>query len=444
MIIRYLIENVLSFKEETVLDMLAQPYKKHKNHIYTFGNLDILKFATVYGANAAGKTNLIRSLIMFKKIIVSGTKSKFDLLPSRPFKLDEKSENKPSRFEIDILIRHKRYIYGIEILERKYIIKEWLYIKKVRTKKIFERNYSTKQDQSNIILFTKSGKIKKLTEELYSKEIRNNQPFVHMAYQEKKFSEINDFCEWINNKLQFVLPKYMPNHLIMELATNQKFKELSKKLIKLSGIGIKKIEVIKIDIDKLFSIDEANKKEQVLSNLTKRNPELRSDSEGRLYSIYLNLENEPEASYINIIHNTETGDDKFLHFFEESRGTQRFLELLPAIIGTILDEYVYIIDEIDSSLHPSLLKELLRVFLNHNHNEKVGQFIFTSHTPSLLDLKLFRQDEILFTERNEYGESVLYSLSDFKPRFDLDIEKGYLNGKFGAIPYIDRSIKTWR
>ncbi len=444
MIIRYLVKNVLSFKNETVLDMVAQNYKKHKNHIHKFKNIDILKFATMYGANAAGKSNIVHSLMMLKKIITEGTKSKFDLLPSKPFKLDQESEKEPSRFEIDLFINKKRYVYGIEILKRKYIVKEWLYIKVGRGGKIFERTYSTKQDKNTISLFTKEGRIKKLTEELYSKEIRNNQPFVHMAYQEKKITEINEFYEWFNDKLQFVLPKYMPNHLIMELATNKKFEELSEKLIKLSGIGIKHIQVKKIDIDKLFSIDEQDHKMKILSNLTKKYPKVISDSEGRLYSIYLNLENEPEAAYINIVHKTETGDDKFLQFFEESRGTQRFLELLPAIIGTILDEYVYVIDEIESSLHPSLLKELLRVFLNYDYNDNVSQFIFTSHAPYLLDLKLFRQDEIWFAERNEFGESIIYSLSDFKPRFDLDIEKGYLHGKFGAIPYIDRTIRTWR
>ena len=118
---------------------------------------------------------------------------------------------------------------------------------------------------------------------------------------------------------------------------------------------------------------------------------------------------------------------------EQSDGTRRLLDLIPAIHYVSNKPAVFFIDEIDRSLHPTMVKELLRYFMEHPAK---GQLIFTTHESNLLDLEIFRQDEIWLTEKNKLGATTIYSLSDFKPRYDLDIRKGYLAGRFGAIPFL--------
>jgi hypothetical protein len=119
---------------------------------------------------------------------------------------------------------------------------------------------------------------------------------------------------------------------------------------------------------------------------------------------------------------------------EESDGSRRLLDIVPSIDFAFNEDMTFIIDEINHSMHPSLTKELISLFLNKESSK--GQIIFTTHESNLLDLNLFRQDEIWFTEKKSDGSTSMYPLSDFKPRYDLDIKKGYLQGRFGAIPFL--------
>lgn len=128
---------------------------------------------------------------------------------------------------------------------------------------------------------------------------------------------------------------------------------------------------------------------------------------------------------------------------EESDGTKRLLDFIPACEEIINRDCTVLIDEIDQSIHPVLLQRLLEKIMNDNKTR--GQLIFTTHESNLLNLEIFRQDEIWFAEKNkEFGSTVFYSLIEFKPRFDLDIRKGYLKGRFGAIPFLaDLNTLNW-
>ena len=122
--------------------------------------------------------------------------------------------------------------------------------------------------------------------------------------------------------------------------------------------------------------------------------------------------------------------------FQESDGTQRLLDFIPAIVSILHNDSTYIIDEIDQSLHPALIRALIQKIMNDDTTQ--GQIVFSTHESNLIDLEIFRQDEIWFAEKDKAaGSTQLYSLSDYKPRYDLDIRKGYLQGRFGAIPFLD-------
>ena len=134
--------------------------------------------------------------------------------------------------------------------------------------------------------------------------------------------------------------------------------------------------------------------------------------------------------------------DSFAYFEinEESDGTQRLIDLIPAIIDLFKGNKVFVIDELDRSLHPKLSNSILNIFLNGTSNVK-SQLIVTTHETSLLNLKNIRKDEIWFIEKNKNGEASLYSLEEFKPRFDKEIRKNYLLGRFGAIPNVSEFEK---
>ncbi len=134
-------------------------------------------------------------------------------------------------------------------------------------------------------------------------------------------------------------------------------------------------------------------------------------------------------------HKDNMGKDTPFLISEESDGTQRLIDFIPAFYNLLQQDYTYLIDEIDRSLHPSLLCAMICKIMAEKGTK--GQLIFTSHESNLLDLEIFRQDEIWFVEKdNKFGDTKMYSLSEFKPRYDLDIRKGYLKGRFGAIPFL--------
>jgi len=118
---------------------------------------------------------------------------------------------------------------------------------------------------------------------------------------------------------------------------------------------------------------------------------------------------------------------------EESDGTRRLLDFIPAFYGILNEDVTFVIDEIDQSIHPALLYDLVKKIMNDTTTK--GQLLFTTHEANLLDLSIFRQDEIWFAEKNKASATELYSLSEYRPRYDLDIRKGYLKGRFGAIPF---------
>lgn len=177
--------------------------------------------------------------------------------------------------------------------------------------------------------------------------------------------------------------------------------------------------------------DEAIKKE-IIESINEDNEPIEYKKNSRVYTIY----KEGEDYYVTrlvTIHGSKSKDVQF-DLDEESTGTQRIIEMLPSIISSIVTGAVYVFDEIEKSIHPSIIRKLLEIYLEAG-SEFAGQIIFSTHECNLLDLNLLRQDEIWFAEKDNDGVSHIYSLSDFKPRFDKDIRKGYLEGQFSDMPF---------
>ena len=436
MLLRFVVSNFLSIREE--LEFTMFPYSKlkgHTDHIYKTSKIDLLKVAAIYGANGSGKSNLIEALQYLKDMVLDKD-NRYKYWPTH-FRLSEECTNAPSKFEIEFRINNNYYSYGLEVLKNE-IVEEWLYSinpKRNTDKLIFSR----KRDKENRITLDVTDKYKKTEKDkiliqLYAEEILDHKtPFIHQVNDKDQYLEIQEAYEWFSNRLFIIYPDSAVESLNAILIRNEKFRKFINEIVPKLDTGILEIDVKKTPFEVFFSKNkEIDKQEEIKKDLQyKQNIVLR----GERGEILISKEPDGRMTVSQVIttHKKKGNASWGFYLEEESDGTRRLLELLPAIEMLANGEIVCVVDEIGRSLHPTLLKELLSFSLNQKTE---GQFIFTTHESNLLDLKLFRQDEIWFVEKDGTGGTKAYSLSEFKPRYDLDIRKGYLNGRFGAIPFL--------
>ncbi|HWB25490.1 MAG TPA: ATP-binding protein [Chitinophagaceae bacterium] len=435
MLVRFVVSNFLSFNEETEFNMISGAFKTHRHHIYDIGKVNVLKASAIYGANGAGKSNLILAFEFLKSLITEGklTHSSNNIR----FKLDEKNKEKPTMFEIEFSISKKIYIYGLKI-QNQNIIEEWLFESGVllEDKLIFER----KQGRGNKPLikiadkFNKSQKTKLLIELMKDNLLNQNELFLGKT-DILKIKVISDVRDWLHDNLIIIFPGAKFKALAHSINSTP-FRKFANELLETFDTGISELNLETIPFDKFFGEDDEELRKDLLELLE----DIKDDEVISLGlsedNILLARENGKNVvKKIVSIHKDGANKNVSFELEEESDGTQRLLDFIPAFHVILNYKVTVIIDEIDQSLHPALLKALIHKIMSDNTTK--GQLIFTTHESNLLDLDIFRQDEIWFAEKNRrHGSSQLYSLSEFKPRYDLDIRKGYLKGRFGAIPFL--------
>lgn len=429
MLIRFVVSNFLSFDEEIEFNMLADSFKTHRHHVYTSQKISLLKAAAIYGANGAGKSNFIKGIEYLKEIVIHGRINQS--IDRKKFRLNDISKSKPTIFEIEVLIEKKAYIYGVKI-NKTQIIEEYFYESGIdkEDKIIFERRL-LKSGKSSIKIADKYYKTQKqqLLLELMEENLLSSSELLLGKDKELKIKEMSLMNDAIINSIVIIHPVSKFQGLVQHLALSDRFNNFANDLLRTFDTGVNDLGIETIDLDKYFGDDDEQIKNEILEDLKEDN--------GILYDKVLIMIEKGKIVVKNIVAQHKSKDGKTIPFDleEESDGTQRLLDFIPAFDGVIHENMTFIIDEIDQSLHPALLRALLQKIMS-NENTK-GQLIFTTHESVLLDLEIFRQDEIWFVEKNKNtGSSQMYSLSEFKPRYDLDIRKGYLKGRFGAIPFL--------
>ena len=236
--------------------------------------------------------------------------------------------------------------------------------------------------------------------------------------------------EWITNQMVIVYPQSKFSGLIPFLQGSKGFKKFTNSLLPALKTGVNKLDIQNIPFDHFFRIDEENIKNELKQELENDTGIILTTGKGNVMAV--NEKNNFIIKKIVTLHNNNNGEKISFNLQEESDGTRRLLDLIPAFYGILKEDITFIIDEIDRSIHPGLLYDLVKKIMDDNNTK--GQLVFTTHDSNLLDLSVFRQDEIWFAKKNEEGATRLYSLSEFRPRYDLDIRKGYLKGRFGAVP----------
>jgi AAA15 family ATPase/GTPase len=440
MLIAFKISNFLSFDVPIEFIMRAGTVRELSHHLIKGkgrNDVDILKAAIVYGANASGKSNFIKAIDFAKNVIINGlTKTATE---NKHFRLDITNIDKPTQFEFEFRHNGKMYAYGVVLsLTDRKIKEELLFeLKSTTDKPVFERKvlYNGK---SEIELGLKLDTEGKRRFEVYIKDIKDTQLFLS-EINDKNIDDIRniqsfiDAFDWFKNNLVIIYPDTKLKGLSF-VGNNEEMKNAFCTFLAKFKTGIQAVETIEQDIDDKFPTEF---QEKVLNDLNEKGVQGITLSYGKnTYTFSKNKDGELKLYKLNTMRHVKNSTEMVsFEVEEESDGTRRMMDFIPALIGLAKTESTYLIDEIDRSLHPEMTQKLLEVFFQHTQGIE-SQLIATTHESGLLDLSLLRRDEIWFVEKDQDGASKMYSLEQFRPRHDKEVRKAYLQGRFGATPVI--------
>ena len=415
MLIEFSVKNFLSFKEKVTLSLEKESGNENEENTFTFNNEELLKTAVIYGANASGKSNLIKAftiaILMVRNSNMISLGGKWDIL--KPFLFSEDTNNSPSEFEFIFIANKIKYRYFF-IADEDKIYNESLdaYYSQKPTN-IFTRKNTTEYS------FINSDK--KTLESIASKNTENKL-FLSTATT-WNYEKTKDAFLWFLNSIDTYgsFDSMLDQDLINYSNNDEDLKKFTLKLLKESDIFIKDLRV---------SYEERDvENSSFIINNQKKGPL-------KTKSVKIAMEHE-----IN-----DSQDEKKIYtldFEDESSGTKILFVLAPILKRAFEKTKIIIVDELEKSLHPTLVKYIIKLFNNEKLNTKNSQLIFTTHAISLLNLDLFRRDQIWFTEKDVLtGNSDLYPLDSFSVRKEENIEKGYINGRYGAVPFI-KDIDSW-
>lgn len=409
MILEFSVKNFLSFKEKVTFSMIANSNKELNDNYVEIGGNKVLKSAAIYGANASGKSNLFKILTLVVLMLRSSNSVDINAkLPLIPFKLDKGSVNKPSEFEIKFILDETRYVYGF-IADKDKIYDEYLYYyPNGRETKIFDR--------TNINEYSYTQKDEKILREIEAKNAQNK--FFLATATNWNFDKTKAAYNFLTNGIGTC------NNL--EILKNMAYKMYETNPDYLKDFAIDFLQKADFNIED-YQISQIDVPGEFLTAI----PEF----------IAKTLPDKPKAYQVLFKHKNS---DNYLSIDEESLGIQMIFAFIPFLADSLKNKKVLIIDELDKSLHPFLVQYIVEIFNDAEINKNGSQLIFNTHDTNLLDLNILRRDQIWFTEKNsETGESDLYSLSDFSVRKQENVEKGYMLGRYGAVPFIKNDFNLW-
>lgn len=408
MILEYTCENYRSIKEKVVFSMLASKDNSFENILVDYkGNL-INKVAAIYGANGSGKTNFLDSLNFLKLLICnSNNHQPGDKIRQVSHKLSKR--NTPTTYAIQFVKNDVRYAYGLSYTPEQITSEYLYYFPNGKQAKIFDRSLDKisfgdkfKKDFEAILNFMKPNKL-----------------FLSVSanYSAVKEAELV-FLFFREDLIFYPLPVEISNWLEYSIERFTKESE-SKKLF----------------VDFMRSIETPIQGVDTKFEKVQMSPEFIPDNIPDEIKPFFAQAKEVTRAEANIDYGLFS-----VNLDEESKGIQKLFEVFGPIIDIIFKDKILIWDEMETSLHPQIVKEILRLIM-HGKKDSKAQLIFSTHDTNLLNLNTFRRDQIWFTELNESRETDLYSLAELKNvRKDENISKGYMNGKYGAIPFIHNPL----
>lgn len=419
MLVEFRTKNFRSLRDEQVLSLVASSDKTLLDtHTLATGVKaapHLLKSAVIYGANASGKSNLIKALQYMRGVVLESATviqpgQTYDRL--QPFKLDTESAGQPTEFEVTFILDGTRYQYGFAMTAHRIVKEHLLVYKAFKPQRWFERHFD-EGGEKDVYEF---GPSLKGAKNLWEGATRANALFLSMAVQLNS-EALRPVFDWFANRLVIFNEQspLNPGTTVQMLQQKDQHRVICDFLTS-ADISIADVDVVTRRVTgQSITIDLATGKREV----------------GPV---------ENEINELKFLHATEQGKAVF-DFADESSGTRNLLFLVGPVMDILRKGLTLVVDELDTSLHTLLVQALVRLFHQPAINTGGAQLIFTTHDTSLLDAYgLFRRDQIWFVEKKKDQSSDLYALLEFSPRKNEAIERGYLQGKYGALPFLSQDL----
>lgn len=398
MLVNFTFKNFRSFRDEMTLSMEAASIQELSEAVVKSCDEELLPVAVMYGANSSGKSNVLKALKAMRDVLLNSVKlNPKDKLDAEPFCLDLTSAEQPTSFEIQFTLNGSKFRYGFDYTANE-ILAEWLYEKRVG-----EREFE---------LFLRSGNEFKISKTRFAEgngkqdATPSNRLFVSLVAQlNGKLSQL--ILDWFSS-IEYISgmdgKEYAGKTLEMLFLNQQGATEI-KQLFTETNLGFNELD---IELDDSVAM------------------KMKAESVHNLY--------DADGTMVGV---RTFSTDKM-----ESEGTKKMIEIAGPLVDAILSGKILVVDELDAKLHPFLTRKIIGLFMDREINRNGAQLIFATHDTNLLNLQYLRRDQIWFTEKDKTDSTELYSLVEFrddagnKVRNDRNIEKDYINGRYGAIPFM--------
>lgn len=425
-------ENILSFKEETRILFTASKSDQlplHVSRAEKRDDISVLRLGLIYGANASGKSNIIKCLAIIKAFALRGWSD----YRYNYFKMTNEPQERSS-IELEFKVEDQFFAYGIAF-SKGGLLEEWFYKTGSRNDvMIFERK-RTGSDWKNVIApqFMKEEGSQFLNYLIEGTPTKGTFLNEYIERNGKGIDAIKLVREWFEN-LNIIFPETHRADFPIRVVNDDQFKIVMRELLEYFGTGIS-------DICRVESKpEELNIPNRIIQDIEESLEGKGSDTGAIIHNknrfIFAEKDESKNLKWYELktIHKKAGSDSDFVfELFEESDGTARLFDFIPMLIDMRTNNAVYVIDEIDRSLHPMLTLKLLEMYNSLLRSDSQMQLICTTHESNLLSTAPIRSDEVWFVEKDKQGESHLSSLCEYKPR--ENVQKGYLNGRYGAIPF---------
>ncbi len=419
MVLEFTVGNFLSFYEKKTISFEAQSISELKDNVINAEKHKLLRSLVIYGANSSGKSNILLALDAMKHNILNSVKlNDNDELDYKPFLLAEESEKEPTFFEIIFFVKEKKYRYGFEYNQTK-IISEWLFV------------YKTSKTEIPLFVRTEEGigVSEKFEEGIGKEEATNdNRLFISLASQ-------------LNGKLSKEIIDFFKSYNLISGLDTEGYEKFSLKMLQEKEVGCEDMlnffQNLELGFENIEVEEEPFHPSKIPDDLPKKVKSNLLKALTGTSIVSLKTTHKKYDKKGNII--DKVLFDKNEH---ESAGTKKIIDLSGAIFHTLLNGKLLIVDELDSKLHPLITAHIIRLFNNPKTNPNNAQLLFNTHDTNLLSGDFFRRDQIWFTEKDHKEQTDLYLLADInlpdgsKIRNDANLEKNYIRGRYGAIPFI--------
>ncbi|MBI5920193.1 MAG: ATP-binding protein [Betaproteobacteria bacterium] len=418
MLVEFRVKNFRSLRDEQVLSLVASKDKTLQDtHTLATGLKaapSLLRCAVIYGANASGKSNLIKALQYMRGVVAESATviQPGQTYAVQPFRLDTESAIEPTELEVTFILDDVRYQYGFAMTSQRIVSEHLLVYKAFKPQRWFERYFDAEAGR-DVYEF---GPGLKGPKNLWEGATRPNALFLSMAVQLNSDALRPVFDWFVNGLVIFNEQVQLSPQVSIQMLKQADGRKQICDFLTAADISIADIEVVTRKVPG----------QAVHFDLVAGKTEVRTE--------------EMEEHQLRFSHITEQGKAVF-DLMDESNGTRNLLFLTGPVMDILRKGLTLVIDELDTSLHTLLVRELVRLFHRPEVNIGGAQLIFTTHDTSLLDAHdLFRRDQVWFVEKDRDQASALVSLSEFSPRKHEALERGYLMGRYGAVPFLNHTL----